>query len=75
MLAAGPRGDTEGGEMSAKESRALDAAVDAVRSRAVPLWALGGAVTAGGRILADVHWWGDLLQVVVLACKPAHLFL
>lgn len=50
-------GDTDGSDMGVKEGRALDAAVDAVRARALALWALCGAVTAASRVVANVHWW------------------
>ena len=36
----------------------LDVLVSAVQASALPVWILGGAVTASGRILADVHWYG-----------------
>ncbi len=35
----------------------LDVLVSAVQASALPVWILGGAVTASGRILADVHWY------------------
>ncbi len=44
----------------------LDVLVSAVQASALPLWILGGAVTASGRILADVHWCATagLLNIV-----------
>lgn len=52
----GPEGDTKGGDLNAKESRVLDVLVSAIQKSSLPVWILGGAVTASGRILADVHW-------------------
>jgi len=62
MLTAGPEGDTEGGDLSAKESRVLDVLVSSVQASALPIWILGGAVTASGRILADKHWYDIPIQ-------------
>ena len=53
---AGPEGDTEAGDLNRRQSRKLDRAVTAVQESRLALWVLGGGVTAGGRILADVHW-------------------
>ncbi|BDA46749.1 hypothetical protein COCOBI_09-2020 [Coccomyxa sp. Obi] len=61
LCVAGPEGDTEGGDLTAKESRILDVLVSAVQASALPLWILGGAITASGRILADVHWVSDTM--------------
>ena len=58
---AGPEGDTEGGDLNAREGRLLDILVSAVQASALPVWILGGAVTASGRILADVHWYVSCL--------------
>lgn len=52
----GPEGKTEDGDLNRRQSRRLDRAVTAVQENALALWVLGGGVTAGGRILADVHW-------------------
>lgn len=57
MPTAGPEGDTEGGDLDAKESRVLDVLVSSVQASALPIWILGGAVTASGRVLADIHWY------------------
>ena len=53
---AGPEGDTKGGDLTEKEGRALDRLVERIQDSAVALWVLGGAMTAFGRVFADVHW-------------------
>ena len=55
-LHAGPEGDTKGGDLTEKEGRALDRLVERIQDSAVALWVLGGAITAFGRVFADVHW-------------------
>ena len=52
----GPEGDTEGGDLTEREGRALDRLVERIQDSAVVLWLLGGGMTAIGRIFADVHW-------------------
>ncbi|EIE19705.1 hypothetical protein COCSUDRAFT_58438 [Coccomyxa subellipsoidea C-169] len=61
LCVAGPEGDTEGGDLNAREGRLLDALVSTVQVSALPIWILGGLVTASGRILADVHWVSDTM--------------
>lgn len=53
---AGPEGDTEGGDLTEREGRALDRIVERIQDNALALWVLGGAATACGRVFADVHW-------------------
>ncbi len=62
---AGPEGDTEGGDLNAREGRLLDALVSTVQVSALPIWILGGLVTASGRILADVHWYDSMAFVAI----------
>ena len=55
-VCAGPEGDTEGGDLTEREGRALDRLVERIQDSAVVLWLLGGGMTAIGRVFADVHW-------------------
>lgn len=79
LSSAGPEGNTEGGDLTEKEGRALDRLVSRIQDAAVPLWVVGGAITAAGRVLADVHWYlSRRMQKiehvkVVPACPLRHL--
>ena len=61
---AGPEGDTEGGDLTEREGRALDRLVERIQDSAVAIWLLGGSMTAMGRIFADVHWYAPRILLM-----------
>ena len=74
-LCTGPEGDTEGGDLTEREGRALDRLVERIQDSATALWLLGGSMTAMGRIFADVHWCALRIMRMKRACRLSNGFL